>query len=250
VEEGCAQHDTELLLGQAVPAQAWTAALVGRGLDCLSDLGTLQICTTGAMRAAARCGLIPRSVPGETPSCRVWGNFQCAEAQNLSCRLTVGSRQEKRPDLQQPERIAALGRVLLLVLLLGRLVARTLLAHVKTTGNTLPGGDKRETPQPTACMLRTKFSAVLVLKGGAQRPLAQPLATVQPPYLLALGVPATDCIAPQRGERDAEGKRRSHTVHGGSRRTGQREGGEAVVEGESCAPELTRAGEPGSTSGA
>jgi hypothetical protein len=48
-------------------------------------------------------------------------------------------------------------------------------------------------------MVTTKFAAVMVSKVGAQHQLAQPLATVQQPYLLALGVPATSCTVPQSG---------------------------------------------------
>ena len=100
--------------------------------------------------------------------------------------------------LKKPERIEALGLVLLLALLLWRLVERTLRVHVETTGNTLPGWDKRETQKPTAFMMTTKFAAVMVIKVGAQRQLAPPLSTVQQQYLLALGVPATYFTVPQR----------------------------------------------------
>jgi len=93
--------------------------------------------------------------------------------------------------LKKPERIEALGLVLLLALLLWRLVERALRIHVETTGSTLPGWDKKATQKPTAFMMMTKFAAVMVLKVGGQRQLAQPLSTVQQSYLSALGVPAT-----------------------------------------------------------
>ena len=72
--------------------------------------------------------------------------------------------------LKKPERIEALGLVLLLALLLWRLVERTLRVHVETTGNTLPGWDKKATQKPTAFMMMTKFAAVIVLKVGAPTP--------------------------------------------------------------------------------
>jgi transposase len=100
--------------------------------------------------------------------------------------------------LKKPERIEALGLVLLLALLLWRLVERALRVHVETTGKPLPGWDKRETQKPTAFMMMTKFAAVMVIKVGAHRQLAQPLATVQQQYLLALGVPTTHFTVPQR----------------------------------------------------
>jgi transposase len=101
--------------------------------------------------------------------------------------------------LKKPERIEALGLVLLLALLLGRLVERTLRVHVETTGSPLTGWDKKETQKPPAFMMMTKFAAMMVIKVGPQRQLAHPLSTVQPQYLLALGVPVTYFTAPQSG---------------------------------------------------
>jgi transposase len=101
--------------------------------------------------------------------------------------------------LKKPERIEALGLVLLLALLLWRLVERTLRLHVETTRNALTGWDKKETQKPTAFMMMTKFSAVMVIKVGSRRQLAHPLSTVQQQYLLALGVPVTYFTDPWSG---------------------------------------------------
>jgi transposase len=101
--------------------------------------------------------------------------------------------------LKKPERIEALGLVLLLALLLWRLVERTLRGHVETTETPLPGWDKKATQKPTAFMMMTKFAAVTVLKVGLQRQLVHPLSPVQQQYLRALGVPATYFTAPQSG---------------------------------------------------
>src|SRR5262249_3625413 len=98
--------------------------------------------------------------------------------------------------LKKPERIEALGLILLLALLVWRLIERTLRVHVETTGTPLTGWDKKTTPKPTAFMMMTKFSAVIVLKVGAQRQLAQPLSLIQPQYLLALGIPHTHFTVP------------------------------------------------------
>jgi transposase len=98
--------------------------------------------------------------------------------------------------LKRPERIEALGLVLLLALLLWRLVERALRVYVETTGSTLSGWDKKETQKPTAFMMMTKFAAVIVAKVGAYRQLAQPFSAVQQSYLSALGVPATYFTVP------------------------------------------------------
>ena len=101
--------------------------------------------------------------------------------------------------LKKPERIEALGLVLLLALLLWRLVERTLRVHVETTETPLTGWDKKATQKPTAFMMMTKFAAVMVIKVGPHRQFAHPLSTVQQHYLRALGVPATYFTAPQSG---------------------------------------------------
>jgi transposase len=101
--------------------------------------------------------------------------------------------------LKKPERIEALGLVLLLALLLWRLVERALRVHVETTGKPLTGWDKKATQKPTAFMMMTKFAGVMVIKVGGQRQLAHPLSTSQQQYLLALRVPAAYFTAPQSG---------------------------------------------------
>jgi transposase len=101
--------------------------------------------------------------------------------------------------LKKPERIEALGLVLLLALLLWRLVERTLRVHVETTGQPLTGWDQKATQKPTAFMMMTKFAGVMVLKVEGQRQLVHPLSTVQQQYLLALRVPATYFTVPQSG---------------------------------------------------
>src|SRR6266566_5467349 len=93
--------------------------------------------------------------------------------------------------LKKPERIEALGLVLLLALLLWRLMERQMRAHVERTGRPLTGWDKKPTERPTAFMMMTKCAGVLVCKVGPQRQLARPLSAVQQQYLVALGVSAT-----------------------------------------------------------
>jgi hypothetical protein len=116
--------------------------------------------------------------------------------------------------LKRPERIEALGLVLLLALRLWRLVERALRVHVETTGSTLSGWDKKETQKPTGFMRMTKFAAVIVVKVGAYRQLAQPFSAVQQSYLSALGVPATSFTVPPRRWGDEKGRRQSKTWHG------------------------------------
>jgi transposase len=101
--------------------------------------------------------------------------------------------------LKKPERIEALGLVLLLALLLWRVLERSMRVHVDTTGTVLAGWEKKTTARPTAFMMVTKFSGVIVLKVGEQRRLAQPLSAVQQQYLTAVGLQVTCFTTPHSG---------------------------------------------------
>jgi hypothetical protein len=98
VEAFFASQDTALLLGQAVPPQAFHDDAVGRVLDRLYDMGTMQRFTACAVRAAARYGVERRYVHGETTSRSIWGEYQWAEEPDLPVRVTYGYSQETRPD--------------------------------------------------------------------------------------------------------------------------------------------------------
>jgi len=90
--------------------------------------------------------------------------------------------------LKKPERIEALGLILLLSLLLWRLVERNLKRYVKKTNNRLPGWKKQLTGNPTSFMMTTKFLNILVISIGKQRKLAKPLNKIQLQYLKALEI--------------------------------------------------------------
>jgi hypothetical protein len=106
--------------------------------------------------------------------------------------------------LKKPERIEALGMVLLLALLIWRLMERAMRTHVDSAGTPLIGWDKKATERPTACMMVTKFSGLIVLKRGLHRQLARPLSVVQQQYLTALDVPAACFTDLQSGSRDRD----------------------------------------------
>jgi hypothetical protein len=73
---------------------------VGRVLDRLDAMRPMQSVTAWAVRAAARFGVDCREGPCDTTSRRLWGDEPCAAEQDVPCRVTDGSSQAKRPDLQ------------------------------------------------------------------------------------------------------------------------------------------------------
>ena len=81
--------------------------------------------------------------------------------------------------LKKPERIEALGAILLISLLVWNLIEHCLRQHVEQTGAALPGWDRKETLWPTTFMMTTKFAGLQIVRIGERYRLAQPLRDVQ-----------------------------------------------------------------------
>ncbi len=90
--------------------------------------------------------------------------------------------------LKKAERIEVLGLVLLISLLIWRLMERSMRQYVEHNDCTLPGWMRRQTKKPTAFMMTTKFTSILVITLGLHRQLAKPLKPFQQEYLKALKV--------------------------------------------------------------
>jgi transposase len=101
--------------------------------------------------------------------------------------------------LKSPERIEALGLVLVLSLLVWRLMERTMRLSLKETGSTVTGWDKRQTSRPTSFMMTTYFPVVLVLQTARARVLGKPLNPIQLRYLAILGLSPAIFLDPDAG---------------------------------------------------
>jgi len=91
--------------------------------------------------------------------------------------------------LKRPERIEALGLILLISLLIWRLIEHTMRTELKAADTTLPGWDDKPTQRPTSYMMTWKFKGIMVLRIGQKRQLARPLSPTQEAFLKALKVP-------------------------------------------------------------
>src|SRR5438128_5207367 len=102
-----AQHDTALLLGKAVPAEAFNDDTAGRVLDRLYDTGTMKVFTACAVRADQVFGFDKRYVHFDTTSVTVYGDYlpsedqQDPQKQAAPFTITHGYSKDKRPDLKQ-----------------------------------------------------------------------------------------------------------------------------------------------------
>ena len=90
--------------------------------------------------------------------------------------------------LKKPERIEALGMILMLSLLIWSLIERTLRRYIKENQTTLPGWDNKQTTKPTSYMLTWMFTGIIVIRCGTQRRLGNPLRAKTLEYLEALGL--------------------------------------------------------------
>lgn len=90
--------------------------------------------------------------------------------------------------LKKPQRIEALGLILLLSLLIWNLIQRQMRMYLDKTKSTIEGLDRRKTNRPTSYVLTTKFRYVQIIRCGNIRMLKKPLKPVQLAYLQALGL--------------------------------------------------------------
>ncbi len=96
--------------------------------------------------------------------------------------------------LKKPERIEALGAVLLMALMIWNLIEHTLRLHIKESGGTLPGWDNKPTRRPTTFMMSTKFLGILIIRIAGLCRLAEALTDTQRQYMAALGLSETDLL--------------------------------------------------------
>ena len=93
--------------------------------------------------------------------------------------------------LKRPERIEALGLILLISLLIWRLIELVMRTELQAREATVPGWDNKPTARPTAYMVTWKLKGVLILCVDRKRLLAKPLTDTQHAFLQALQAPAS-----------------------------------------------------------
>jgi len=96
--------------------------------------------------------------------------------------------------LKKPERIEALGAVLLMALMIWNLIEHTLRLHIKESGGTLPGWDNKPTRRPTTFMMSTKFLGIQIVRIAGLCRLAEALTDTQRQYMAALQLSKTDLL--------------------------------------------------------
>ena len=90
--------------------------------------------------------------------------------------------------LKKPERINALGMIMILSLLVWSLMERTMRRTQTEKDLKLQDLDRKPTKRPTSFIMIHKFRGILVMRRGRERCLASPLSYEQGQYLIALGL--------------------------------------------------------------
>jgi len=90
--------------------------------------------------------------------------------------------------LKRPDRIEALGFVLLVSLLTWSLMEHVMRAYLARTDTDIIGWDKKLTRRPTTFMMTTKFRGLLVARIGEEWFLTAPLTKEQQQFVQALGL--------------------------------------------------------------
>ncbi len=98
--------------------------------------------------------------------------------------------------LKKPSRIDALGMVLIIALMIWRLMERSMRAYLKNTGTTLAGWAGRSTDKPTAFMMSTAVTGIMVARIGSRRHLLCPPKERPMAYLKAMGLDSNVFINP------------------------------------------------------
>ena len=100
--------------------------------------------------------------------------------------------------LKKPERIEALGLILLISLLIWRLMEHTMRTELAAADKKINGWDNKPTKRPTSYMLTWKFKGIIVLCVGEKRQLARPLSLNQREFLKILKVPESCFLGKKR----------------------------------------------------
>ncbi|NTW38182.1 MAG: DUF4277 domain-containing protein [Syntrophobacteraceae bacterium] len=94
-------RDTELLLGECVPASAFNDDTVGRVLDLLFETGTQRIFSELSMTAVQKHEISIRAVHFDTTSVNVHGEYRVDEASPPPFQIVPGYSKDHRPDFKQ-----------------------------------------------------------------------------------------------------------------------------------------------------
>jgi transposase len=90
--------------------------------------------------------------------------------------------------LKTPSRIDALGMILIIALMIWRLMERSMCAYIQNNQTTMEGWDNKQTERPTAFMMTTALTDILVVQVNGTRSIVRELGLRRLAFLNALGL--------------------------------------------------------------
>jgi transposase len=99
--------------------------------------------------------------------------------------------------LKTPSRIDALGMILIIALMIWRLMERNMRAYIEAAKTTLPGWDNRKTTKPTAFMMTTIMTNIMVAAMDKKRLMIRKPTAKQDEFLRALGLDSSTFLDPK-----------------------------------------------------
>lgn len=143
-------------------------------------------------RAAAGCFVLLTNVPGSGEMAHTGAEVLAAYKEQHGIERNFGFLKDplivNDLFLKRPDRIEALGFVLLVSLLAWSLMEHVMRAYLQRTDSDIIGWDKKMTRKPTTFMMTTKFKGLLVARIGEEWFLTAPFTKAQQQFVQALGL--------------------------------------------------------------
>ena len=144
------------------------------------------------VRAAAGCFVLLTNVPDSGEMAHSGAEVLAAYKEQHGIERNFGFLKDplivNDLFLKRPDRIEALGFVLLVSLLTWNLMEHVMRAYLKRTDTEIIGWDKKLTRRPTTFMMTTKFRGLLLARIGDEWFLTAPLTKEQQQFVQALGL--------------------------------------------------------------
>ena len=154
----------------------------------------LAVDTVGVERARSLAGCfvlltnVPTAGPGAMEAARLLRTYKGQYGVERDFAFLKDPLVVNDLFLKTPSRIDALGMVLIIALMVWRLMERSMRAYVQNAKTTLPGWDRRATTKPTAFMMTTAMTDVMVAVIDGQRRMLHAPGPNQAAFLQALGL--------------------------------------------------------------
>lgn len=143
-------------------------------------------------RAAAGCFVLLTNVPQEGEMAHSAAEVLAAYKEQHGIERNLGFLKDpvivNDLFLKRPDRIEALGFILLTSLLTWSLMEHVMRAYLEENDTDIIGWDKKKTRKPTTFMMTTKFKGMHVVRIGEEWFLAAPLTKAQQQFVQALGL--------------------------------------------------------------